>query len=134
MSVGELELPSVWDTLQDHLFRIRALEALVFLIDTEKFQLAATTSGYTTVIAADPDFKIRVISLSMLVSSNVDVFFARESTAITGLYSVPRRGGMVLPENPSGWFETDVNERLRVNLSASVTLGGSITIERVEPE
>lgn len=111
----------------DILKRVRALEALVLMLDTIKVPVSETTSGDHTVVAADADQKIRVISVSLLASGNVDIQWKSAAGVITGVYPVPRRGGYVLPENQSGWFETDINEALVLNMSAAVTLGGSLT-------
>lgn len=102
------------------------------VLDTTKIPLVATASGDTTVVAAVTGYKIRVIAYDFLVSANVDVKFKSGSTDITGLYSVPVRGGKVDNENESGWFETAASEALKINLSAAVTLGGTLTYILVE--
>jgi hypothetical protein len=48
-------------------------------------------------------------------------------TDLTGLYYLAANGGMVLPYNKLGWFETAVSALLNLNLSGAIPVGGCIT-------
>jgi hypothetical protein len=97
------------------------------ILNTTKVKIDASSSGDTLVVAAVTGKKIRVIAYDFLVSANVDVYWKSNTTSITGVYSVPVRGGKVNPENESGWMDTATGEALYINLSTAVTLGGSLT-------
>jgi hypothetical protein len=40
-------------------------------------------------------------------------------------------GGIVLPFNAGGWFQTAVGDSLLINLSAGVAVGGSLSYSTV---
>lgn len=90
--------------------------------------LTASSSGVTTLIALVSSKKIRVLALSLVANGAVNVKFQSHVTPtdISGLYYLAANGGMVLPYNPVGWFQTVSGEALDINLSGAVAVGGSI--------
>ena len=84
-----------------------------------------TDSSLVTAVAGK---KIRVIGLAM-VSGNTatNVTFntkpSGSGTAITPLFANAANGGLVLPLNENGWFETTVGQGLSVTTGSGATTG-----------
>jgi hypothetical protein len=86
--------------------------------------LDATASGNTEVVAAQgTGIKIRVIALYHVSLTAVTVKFQSATTSKSPGVPAAANGGLVLPRNDHGWFETAANEALNVNLSAAVATG-----------
>jgi hypothetical protein len=81
----------------------------------------ATSSGYTSIVAAVADKHIVVLAYSIVVTSSVTVNLASASTAITSNKTLA--AGIAMPFNPGGYCKTAVNEALRVNLTGAVNVG-----------
>jgi hypothetical protein len=97
---------------------------------TPKFAvISCSSSGNNTIVAAVASKKIRVLALSITESGAVNAKFqsAAGGTDKTGLYYLAEKGGLVLPFNQLGWFETVAGELLNLNLSAAVPVGGCLT-------
>jgi len=95
---------------------------------TPKFaKIALSASGDP--IAAVTGKKIRVLAYNIMGAGAVNAKFqSNASTDLTGLkYIAAAGGGICAPFNPVGWFETISGEKLTLNLSASVGVGGEIT-------
>lgn len=85
------------------------------------------TSGNTAVVAAPgAGLMVRVVSMALIVGSANNVKFQSATTDITALFQFAANGGMVLPDNKDGWFQTAANEALNINLSASTAVGYQI--------
>ena len=89
--------------------------------------LNASALGTTTVAAAIPSRKIRVLALAVITAADIVVTFMSNSTAISAGCPVSARGGFVLPHNEDGWFETAVGEALGVQLGTSAATGVQVT-------
>lgn len=91
------------------------------------------TSGNNTLVAAVVSKKIRVLSLFMVASDAVIARFESGAggTALTGQMNLAANGGFVLPYNPLGWFETASNTLLNLELSAAVSVDGSLVYVEV---
>ena len=106
---------------------------------TPKFAaISAASSGNNTLIAAVASKKIRVLALNLIsaAANNIYITSGAGGTAIwagsTNKANFAANGGMVLPYNPVGWFETlATNTALVANLSAASAIGGSITYVEV---
>lgn len=100
---------------------------------TPKFAvIAATSSGNTDVVAAVTSKKIRVLAYNLLVSGAASVKFqSGASTDKTGSKALAANGGLVAGFNPLGWFETVSGEKLNINSSAAVTIGGELVYVEV---
>jgi len=91
-------------------------------------RLGATpsASGATALVAAVAGAKYRVLAAAVVATTAVSVKFQSASTDITGTFPLGANGGVVLPYNEHGWFETAVNEALNINLSGAVSCGVQI--------
>ena len=86
-------------------------------------------SGDNTIIALVSSRKLRVLSLFMISTGVVLARFESNAagTALTGQMSLIANSGFVLPFNPAGWFETTAGQLLNLELSAAVSVDGSVT-------
>ena len=96
--------------------------------------IAAATSGDNTLLAADATHKIRVLSIAIVASAAVNLYFtsAAGGTVIfggsTNKIQLGANGGFVLPYNPHGWFQnSSTNQLLNMNLSGAVAVSGGFT-------
>lgn len=89
----------------------------------------AATSGNNTLVAAVSGKKIRVMSCFFICAGAVNVRFESGAglTALTGQMNFPANGGISLPFNPGGWFETNAGELLNMELSDAVSVDGALT-------
>lgn len=76
--------------------------------------------------------RIALLSAHLMAPSSVNIRWqstgsAGSITNISGLMPLPANGGFVLPHNPHGWFKTNANEGLNLNLSSAVSCGLIIT-------
>lgn len=96
--------------------------------------IAATTLGDNTLKAAVTGKKIRVLSLALVASGGANSIrfeSAAGGTALTGVMDIVADGQLVLPHNPTGWFQTIVSELLNLELSAATAVGGFFTYQEV---
>jgi len=86
-------------------------------------------SGDNTLVAAVASRKIRVLAAFMVSAGTVNARFesGAAGTALTGQMNLIANSGFVLPFNPAGWFETAVNTLLNLELSAAISVDGSLT-------
>lgn len=95
--------------------------------------IGVNTSGENTIVAAVASKKIRVLSLNLIAAAAVSLYANNATTGAiwggsTNKVALAANGGLVLPHNPYGWFETGTNnEALRFNLSSAVAVAGSLT-------
>lgn len=89
----------------------------------------AASNGDNTIVAAATGKKIRVHALFLVSGGTVTVRFesGASGTALTGQMSLVANSGFVLPFNPAGWFETAASTLLNLELSAGVTVDGSLS-------
>lgn len=89
----------------------------------------AATSGNNTLVAGNATKKIRVISAFLVSAGTVNVRFegGADGTALTGQMNLVANTGFVLPYNPQGWFETAANTLLNLELSAAISVDGSLS-------
>jgi hypothetical protein len=97
--------------------------------DRKSVAISCSGSGNNTVVAAIEGRQIRVLALSLSASAAVNAKFqsGASGTDKTGLYYLAANGGIVLPYNKLGWFETAANALLNLNLSGAIPVGGCIT-------
>lgn len=86
------------------------------------------TSGNNTIVAAVSGKKIRVLGVFLVASADVTVRFesGANGTALTGQMQLVANTGFVLPFSPVGWFETAATTLLNLELSAAVSVDGSL--------
>ena len=88
----------------------------------------ASLIGNTQVVAAQgASVRVRVLSVLVVATLGVTVKFQSATTDITAGFPLAANGGMVLPYNPHGWFETAANEALNINLGLGTATGCQIT-------
>lgn len=88
----------------------------------------ASLSGNTELVAAQGvGVRVRVLSIAVVATLAVTIKFQSATTDITAGFPVAATGGMVLPYNPHGWFETTANEALNINLGIGTATGCQIT-------
>lgn len=87
------------------------------------------SSGDNTLVAAVASRKLRVLSAFIVAAGTVNARFedGAGGTALTGQMNLVANTGFVLPFNPAGWFETSANTLLNLELSAAISVDGSLT-------
>ena len=94
----------------------------------QKAFVNASVSGNVQLLGAQgAGIKIRVLSVAIVSTSAATVKFQTNVTDITAGFPLSANGGMVLPLNEHGWFETVANDPLNFNLSAASATGCIIT-------
>lgn len=82
-----------------------------------------SASGQSAVIAAVAGAAIRVIGLAVVATAANAVKFQSASTDISATFPLGANGGLVLPFNEHGWFQTAVGEALNINMTAATATG-----------
>lgn len=92
------------------------------------------TSGDNTLVAAVTGRKIRVRSLFIIASGDVTGRFesGASGTALSGQMAFGANGGMVLADNPTGWFETASGSLLNLELSGATSVDGGLSYVEIE--
>jgi len=87
------------------------------------------TSGDNTVVAAVSGKRIIVTSLFLVAAGAVNVRFesGASGTALTGQMNFAANGGIALPHNEEGWFETAAGSLLNLELSGATSVDGALT-------
>jgi len=101
---------------------------------TPKFaKITASSSGATTIISLVSSKKLRVLSWQLVCNAAVNVKWQSHVTPtdLTGLHYFAANGGITVPFNPFGHFETVAGEALDINLSGAVAVGGSLVYVEV---
>ena len=102
--------------------------------NTVKFAIIdGATSGNNTLVSAVSTKKIRVHSLFAVAAGTVNVRFesGADGTALTGQMNLVANTGFALPWNPEGWFETAASALLNMELSAAISVDGSLSYTEV---
>ena len=118
---------------------LRAIASTAAIADTagdltpKSAVIDTATSGDTTLVAAVSGKKIRVLSCFLMAAGTVNVRFESGTggTALTGQMNLVANTGFVLPFNPIGWFETAASTLLNLELSAAISVDGSLTYVEV---
>lgn len=94
--------------------------------------LTTSSSGDNTVISAVTNCKFRVVSVvAVSTLANVITFKSGASTSISGAFPLGANGGLVLPLNEHGWFETAAGEALVVNMGTATATGFQVKYIRI---
>lgn len=83
----------------------------------------ASSLGSTQIIAAQTGMSIRVIDAAVVTTLANTVKFQSNATDITASFPLGANGGLVLPFNEHGWFQTNIGEALNINLSVGTATG-----------
>jgi len=89
------------------------------------------TSGNTTLVAGSTGAKYRVLQVAIVTTLSNAVKFQSNTTDISATFPLGANGGIVLPFNEHGWFETNAGEALNVNLGSSTATGVQIQYVRM---
>ena len=106
---------------------------IAFVINTTagggKAPISVATPGATTIVAAVPGKTIRIISAYLVVGGAVNINWQSHTTTsdADGVQDFAQNGGIVLPFNPIGWFDTVQGEALDINTSNGAQVGGNLT-------
>lgn len=73
--------------------------------------------GSNTLVAAVAGARYRVLSLVVVTTLANNVKIQSNATDISSTFPLAANGGIVLPFNEHGWFQTNLGEALNVNLS-----------------
>ncbi len=84
------------------------------------------TTGNTQLVAAATGARYRVLQAAIVSTAANTVKFQSATTDISASWPLGANGGIVLPYNEHGWFETNVGEALNINLSAATATGVQI--------
>lgn len=89
----------------------------------------ASSSGDNEIVAAQgAGIKIRVISMLAIAGNAANTMTLRSgTTAISAGFPLAANGGFAANENSYGWFSTDANAALNINLSGATLVAVSIT-------
>lgn len=75
--------------------------------------------GSNTIVAAVAGARYRVLACAVISTLANNVNFTSNASAISAVFPLAANGGLVLPFNEHGWFETAVGEALNINLSVA---------------
>ena len=82
-----------------------------------------SASGQSAVLAAVSGAVIRVLGLAVVATAANAVKFQSASTDISATFPLGANGGLVLPFNEHGWFETNLGEALNINMTVATATG-----------
>jgi hypothetical protein len=87
----------------------------------------ASSLGSNAVVSAVNGKSIRVTGVALVTTLANSVKFLSAATDISATFPLGANGGIVLPFNEHGWFQTNSGEALNLNLSVATATGLSIT-------
>lgn len=88
----------------------------------------ASGIGNTELVAAQGgSTRIRILSYTVVAAAATSVKFQSATTDIAPTMAFAANGGIAVPYNPHGLFQTAANEALNVNLSLGVAVGVNAT-------
>jgi hypothetical protein len=95
--------------------------------------IAASSSGDNTIVGATSGQRIVVTSLCLIATTAVTARFesGASGTALTGQMPLGDTGGIVLPHNEDGWFETVAGQLLNLELGGAVAVAGFINYRKL---
>ena len=88
---------------------------------TAHVNLGTTPSslGSNTLVAVSDTKRIRVLSAVVITTLANAVKFQSAANDITATFPLGANGGLVLPFNEHGWFQTNAGEALNINLGTA---------------
>lgn len=87
----------------------------------------ASSLGSNAVVSAVNGKSIRVTGVALVTTLANSVKFLSAATDISATFPLGANGGIVLPFNEHGWFQTNSGQALNLNLSVATATGLSIT-------
>lgn len=98
------------------------------MIGIRHLAIAASSSGDTTLLAAQSGQPIVVLAYTLVCDAAVDVKF-RDGQDLTGAMPFASNGGVSAPFNPAGHFVTRAGQPLVINLSEAAAIAGHMTVQ-----
>lgn len=93
----------------------------------QSIPISTAASGATTMVAADANRKINVVSLALVASAAVTVQFTGTGN-LTGAMAFGANGGMSISASAGGFlFQTSTNALLAILLGGAVQVSGFLT-------
>lgn len=106
-------------------------EVDILSITMYRTAISASSSGNNEIVTAVTGKRIKVISVMLIASDDVNIIFNSGGTSnLTGTLPLTANSGFVLPApfNPlCHWIETVSGEALNLNLSGAISVGGCLT-------
>lgn len=104
------------------------------VIDVKHGVIDVASSGNNTIKAAVSGKRILVTSLFLISAGTVNVRFesGADGTALTGQMNLIANTGFALNYNEYGWFVTEKNELLNLELSGAVSVDGSFSYREID--
>jgi len=108
--------------------------SLPSVIDVKHAKIDSAGSGDNTVLSAVSGKRLLVTSLFLVAAGTVNVRFesGASGTALTGQVNLVANTGFALSYNEYGWFVTDKDELLNLELSGAVSVDGSISYREID--
>ena len=91
--------------------------------------VTVTSLGSNEVIAAVAGRRIRVVGLAVITTLANAVKFMSAATDISATLPLGANGGVVLPFNEHGWFQTSEGEALNINLGTATSTGVQVVYQ-----
>jgi len=86
-----------------------------------------SASGQSAVLAAQGTGAcIRVLSAIVVATAATTAKFQSGNNDLSATWPLAANGGFVLPFNEHGWFQTNANEALNINLGSATATGVQI--------
>jgi hypothetical protein len=93
------------------------------------FANIAQNQSAAQLIAAVSNKALRVLAAVIVTGGTAtDIAFKSASTVISPVFSDDAHGGLVLPKNDLGWFETNTSEALNVQTGAAGSSTGILVV------
>lgn len=83
-------------------------------------------AGDNSLVAAVAGARYRVLEVAVVTTAANNVKFRSNTTDISATFPLAANGGIVLPFNEHGHFETALGEALQINMSAATATGVQI--------
>jgi hypothetical protein len=85
--------------------------------------VTSASSGSNAIVAAVAGVRYRVLAAVAVTTLANSTKFLSGTTDISATFPLGANGGLVLPFNEHGWFETAAGEALNINLSVATSTG-----------
>lgn len=94
-------------------------------------KLTSASSGSNEIVAAVAGVRYRVLAVVAVTTLANSIKFLSAATDISATFPLGANGGLVLPFNEHGWFETAAGEALNINLSVATSTGVQLQYVRL---
>ena len=94
--------------------------------------ISISSAGDNVIVAGVAAQRIYITMLVIVMGAAVDVTFQTNAVALTGAMEMRANGSIVLDpvsDREARWYETELGEDFRINLSGAVSCRGSLRYE-----